>query len=82
MASNVSRIKVRKLVERDFAVQAAIADVLNSNRLIAEAARNAKLATPLLDACHALFRETASMGLAQSDMAAVVRAIEARTDFT
>jgi 3-hydroxyisobutyrate dehydrogenase len=80
MASSVSRIKVRKLVDRDFAVQAAIADVLNSNRLIAEAARNAKLATPLLDACHALFSETAAMGLGQSDMAAVVRAIEARTD--
>ncbi|GLS22461.1 dehydrogenase [Labrys miyagiensis] len=80
MESNVSRIKIAKLVAHDFTAQAAISDVLKNNRLVAEAARKAGIASPLLDVCHALFGETEAMGLGQADMAAVVRAIEARTD--
>jgi len=34
---------------------------------------------PVLDVCHALFRETQALGLAGADMVAVIRAIEART---
>ncbi|MFD9898912.1 NAD(P)-dependent oxidoreductase [Mesorhizobium sp. NPDC059025] len=79
MASDVSRIKLAKLVAGDFSVQAAITDVFKNNRLIAEAARDAKVASPLLDVCHVLYGETEAMGLGQSDMAAVLRAIEART---
>ncbi|HET8728680.1 MAG TPA: NAD(P)-dependent oxidoreductase [Alphaproteobacteria bacterium] len=80
MASSVSRAKALKLVAGDFAVQAAVSDVLNNNRLIAEAARAASLASPLLDVCHALYGEAVALGHGQSDMAAVVRAIEARTE--
>lgn len=80
MASNVSRIKSRKLINRDFDVQASISDVLKNNRLVAEAARRAHLASPLLDVCHALYGETLHLGNAQADMAAVLEAIEARTD--
>lgn len=79
MASDVSRIKARKLIDADFSVQASIADVLTNNRLIADAARKSDLASPLLDVCLALYNETQSLGHGQSDMAAVVRAIEART---
>lgn len=79
MASDVSRIKAAKLVAGEFSVQAAITDVFKNNRLIAEAARAAKVASPLLDVCHALYREAESLGLGQSDMAAVIRAIEERT---
>lgn len=79
MASTVSRAKARKLLDRDFSVQASIANVLDNNRLIAEAARAARLASPLLDACHALYGETAALGHGEADMAAVVRALEART---
>ncbi|MFC7547979.1 NAD(P)-dependent oxidoreductase [Plantactinospora sp. GCM10030261] len=79
MASAVSRTKAAKLVDRDFAVQAAIADVLKNNRLIAEAARDARIASPLLDVCHALFAETLALGHGGLDMAAVVTAIEARS---
>lgn len=79
MASDVSRIKAAKLVAGDFSVQAAITDVFKNNRLIAEAARVAKVASPLLDVCHALYGETEALGLGQSDMAAVIRAIEERT---
>ncbi|MFC9956455.1 NAD(P)-dependent oxidoreductase [Streptomyces nigra] len=80
MASAVSRGKAAKLVARDFDVQAAVADVLKNNRLIAEAAREAEVASPLLDVCHALFGETVAQGHGTEDMVAVLRALEARTD--
>ncbi|MER5447579.1 NAD(P)-dependent oxidoreductase [Streptomyces sp. NPDC002766] len=79
MASAVSRVKGAKLLERDFTVQAGAADVLKNNRLIAEAARKAGLASPLLDVCHALFGETVEQGLGEQDMVAVLRAIERRS---
>lgn len=80
MASAVSRMKAPKLRDRDFAVQAAALDVLKNNRLIAEAARDAGLASPLLDVCHALFDETVGLGHGGGDMVAVLHAIEARTE--
>jgi 3-hydroxyisobutyrate dehydrogenase len=79
MASPVSRGKTAKLLERDFSPQAAIADVLKNNLLIAEAARAAGVASPLIDVCSALFAETRAGGFGAEDMAAVVRAIEARS---
>ncbi|MER6739103.1 NAD(P)-dependent oxidoreductase [Streptomyces puniciscabiei] len=79
MASGVSRMKAPKLFDRDFSVQAAALDVLKNNRLIAEAARKAHLASPLLDVCHALFEETVTQGYGGEDMVAVLRAIETRT---
>ena len=80
MASAVSRMKAPKLLDRDFAVQAAAADVLKNNRLIAEAARKVGHASPLLDVCHALFGETVAQGHGGEDMVAVLRALEARSD--
>lgn len=82
MASTVSRAKAGKLVARDFSVQASILNVLDNNRLIAEAARDSAVASPLLDVCHALYGETVALGHGQSDMAAVVHAIENRTGVT
>ncbi|MFB6849881.1 NAD(P)-dependent oxidoreductase [Streptomyces sp. NPDC056373] len=79
MASAVSRGKGPKLLQRDFSVQAAAADVLKNNRLIAEAARAAELTSPLLDVCHALYDETVRQGHGDEDMVAVLRALEART---
>ncbi|MEE6263174.1 NAD(P)-dependent oxidoreductase [Plantactinospora sonchi] len=80
MSSGVSRVKARKLVDHDFTAQAAIADVLMNNRLVAEAAREARLASPLLDVCHQLYSETVELGHGGADMAAVIHAIESRTD--
>ncbi|MEO3745786.1 NAD(P)-dependent oxidoreductase [Plantactinospora sp. B5E13] len=80
MASAVSRVKARKLVDHDFAAQAAVADVLTNSRLVAEAAREAGLASPLLDVCHQLYSETVALGHDGADMAAVIHAIESRTD--
>lgn len=79
MASDVSRVKLGKLVAQDYSVQAAITDVLKNSRLVAEAARSVGIASPLLDASHALYGETEALGLGTSDMVAVIRAIEQRT---
>jgi 3-hydroxyisobutyrate dehydrogenase len=79
MASDVSRVKAAKLVARDFAAQAAISNVLENVRLIAEAAREAGIASPLLDVCHGLYGETKALGLGGADMIAVIHAIEQRT---
>ena len=79
MASPVSQIKIDKLVERDFTVQAAIADVYNSASMIKAAARATGVATPLIDICLELYGETMALGAPREDMAAVVQALEART---
>ena len=55
-------------------------DVLKNDRLIAEAAREAGVASPLLDVCHALFAEAVALGYGAEDMVAVRVALEARTD--
>jgi 3-hydroxyisobutyrate dehydrogenase len=79
MASDVSRLKVSKLVARDFSAQASIANVLENVQLIADAARETGVASPLLDVCLALYGETDGLGLGREDMVAVIRAIERRS---
>ncbi len=79
MASNVSRVKIDKLRNRDFSRQAGISDVLKNSRLVLEAARAVGTASPLMNVCEALFAETEAMGRHEDDMIAVVQAIEART---
>jgi 3-hydroxyisobutyrate dehydrogenase len=41
--------------------------------------QEARVASPLLDVCHALYAETLALGLGGADMVAVIRAIEQRT---
>jgi 3-hydroxyisobutyrate dehydrogenase len=79
MASSVSRVKLPKLIGREFSVQAAISDVRMNSALVAAAAREAGIASPLLDICHALFAEAETSGRGALDMAAVLCAIEERT---
>ena len=80
MASDVTRIKVPKLVARDFSVQAAASDAYANTRLIAGEARAVGLATPMLDAASQLYGETVHLGHRRLDMSAVPQAIEARTN--
>jgi 3-hydroxyisobutyrate dehydrogenase len=79
MASTVSRGKLAKLLAGDMSPQAAAADVLMNNELVAAAARTAGIASPALDVSHALFGEAVALGHGGDDMMAVIRAIEART---
>ena len=71
--------QIGQLTPFDLVVLLVISNVLQNVRLIADAVREAGLASPLLDACHALYRETQALGLAGADMVAVIRAIEGRT---
>jgi 3-hydroxyisobutyrate dehydrogenase len=82
MASNVSRGKLRKLRDGDFAAQAAARDVLMNSELVAAAARRAGIAAPNLEVARALFAEAVAQGAGAQDMIAVVRAIEHRTQAT
>ena len=79
MASSVSRIKLEKLVVGDFAAQASIENVHYNSRLVSDAARLAGVSAPVVDTCRDLFAEAERLGHGHEDMAAVVRAIEART---
>lgn len=79
MASAVSRIKLEKLVTGDLTAQASVRDVHYNSRLVTDAARESGTASPLIDACRELFAEAERLGHGAEDMAAVVRAIEART---
>ena len=79
MASDISRIKTVKLRDREFGVQAAVRDVHYNSELVADAARRAGIASPLLDASEQLFGEAVALGHGPDDMAAVVTALEART---
>lgn len=76
MASSISKVKLDKLVAGNFEVQAAIHDVLKNSELVADAARAARIASPLLDASLALYARTVGLGHGSEDMAAVVFAIE------
>jgi 3-hydroxyisobutyrate dehydrogenase len=79
MASTISRVKTAKLASGDLTPQAAVADVLTNNRLIAEAAAEAGIAVPLIEVCSALFGEAVALHQGGSDMIAVLSALEART---
>jgi 3-hydroxyisobutyrate dehydrogenase len=79
MASDVSRVKAAKLLKQEFSRQARISDVQKNNRFVVEAAREARIASPLIDVCFALYGETEALGLGDDDMVAVIRAIEQRT---
>jgi len=75
MASKVSSIKLAKLADKDFSVQASISDVLMNARLISDAAREGDIASPLLNLCRDLFARTEALGHGRADMAAVILAL-------
>ena len=79
MASDVTRVKLPKLIERDWGVQAALSDAFASCRLIADAAREAQVASPLFDLARDLYAEALVASSERRDVAAVLRAIELRT---
>jgi len=76
LASEVARVKAPKLTQRDFTAQAAIRNVLESNRLVVEAAREARVPTPLADACLRLNEAALAQGFGDEDMVAVLKAYE------
>lgn len=79
MANALTRIKLPKLIERDFAAQAAMSDALNSCQLIADTAESAHIAAPILNLARTLYTEGVAGGDGSLDMSAVLHAIEQRT---
>jgi 3-hydroxyisobutyrate dehydrogenase len=79
MASQLSRIKMSKLVMRDFSRQGSVSDGLNNTALIVDAADRAGASTRLIRVCRDLFREAEALGLGADDMISMIRAIEARS---
>lgn len=80
LGSGVTRVKIPMLAAHDFTVQAATADAYANTRLIADAARAAGIATPLLDLSSDLYGESVRLGNGRLDMSSVLTAIESRTD--
>lgn len=80
MASNVSQVKADKLVARDWAAQAAIADVLKNVDLVREAARGAGATAPLIGLCRELYGSAVADGNAGLDMVAVSRVLDHRAE--
>ncbi|HET6877690.1 MAG TPA: NAD(P)-dependent oxidoreductase [Jatrophihabitans sp.] len=78
MSSAVADRKLDLLLSQDVAVEAAVSDVHKNTRLIVEAARRRRAASPLLDVCEAMFAETVDAGLGNHDMIAVRHAVSAR----
>ena len=71
MASEVSRIKLHKLLAEDFSAEAAVRDVRTIAELVAEASLAGGAAAPLMQQCVALYREADEAGRSGLDMIAV-----------
>jgi 3-hydroxyisobutyrate dehydrogenase len=74
MASDISRLKVAKLLRGDFDAQAAIANVHATTRLIVDSAHDDGIPVPLMEASLALYADADARGLSRLDMIAVTRA--------
>ena len=72
MASEVMRAKLPKLIGRDFSVQAAVGNVLESARLITGTAQQIGAALPLLEVAESLYAKAKAAGHGSEDMASVI----------
>ena len=79
LSSDLLRMKVPKLVERDFSAQAAIVNVLEVIPFVVNTAQHSTAATPLLDAAHNVCLQAASLGYNSLDIMAVLHAFEERS---
>ena len=79
MASDVSRIKLDKLLRGDFTPQASIQDAGKIARLALEQAKAAGARVPLMDCSVALYRAADAAGWHSLDMIAATRTLEPRT---
>jgi len=76
MASHVSRVKAQKLATKDWAPQAALADVLKNIELVGDVTADAQAPAPLLRTCRELYAAATRLNLGALDMVAVGEALE------
>lgn len=74
MASDVSRVKLEKLVNAEFSAQASIADVADIARLVTDQIAAAGVQAPLMSSSEALFHSINTNAHRDLDMAAVILA--------
>src|SRR5262249_50882321 len=77
--STVMDTKGTKMIARDFAPQARLAQHLKDVRLIRELARRHAASTPLSDVHEALLQFTVELGYGEADNSAVIEAFRPRT---
>lgn len=75
MSSDVSRLKIAKLLADDYTPQAAVSDVRYSCRLILDQAGRTGTDLPLLADCERLLGATEQLGHGGSDVVAVILAL-------
>jgi len=75
MSSDVSRLKIAKLLADDYAPQATIRDVRYNSRLILDQARKTGTELPLLADCERLLAAAEELGHQRADMVAVLLAL-------
>lgn len=74
MASEVSRMKLDKLVRMEFSPQAAVRDVATIADLVVTQTDGAGADAPLIRACATLYRQARDRGFGAFDMAGVIHA--------
>ncbi|MDR7251120.1 3-hydroxyisobutyrate dehydrogenase [Nocardioides sp. BE266] len=77
MASAVSRMRLAAMLERDYAPQTAIDDVVRNCQLVLELAESAGTGAPMARRSHDLYTRSSALGFGAADMAAVVEALRA-----
>lgn len=82
LASAYSRLKVDKVLARDWSAQAAIKDCYNSTQLIRAAAAEADSQSPLVGLCGELYSQAKASGMAEDDMIAVFKVLARSTTTT
>jgi 3-hydroxyisobutyrate dehydrogenase len=75
MASAYSHIKVGKMLNQDWSLQAALKDCYNSTQLIQSAAVSENTGSPLMDVCGKLYAQAMEAGLGEEDMIAIPKQI-------
>ena len=73
MASDVSRLKLDKLIRRDFSAQASIQDAGKIARLALIQTISAGVRAPLLECCVALYTTAEEAGWQDLDMITITR---------
>ncbi|KAK2769946.1 nad-binding protein [Colletotrichum kahawae] len=73
MASAYTKVKIPKIVNSDWAPQAAVKDCYNSTQLIVKAAEDANVRTPYAELCRQVYKEATEAGLNEEDMIAVYK---------
>lgn len=79
MASQLSQVKLAKLMAGDFARQGAVSDGVNNTRLITDAAASARASAALITEVRSLYDEAYALGHGSDDMIAIVKAMQARS---